>query len=69
MVRPKQVRKSRQNDVKMEALRLLWGVWGPKVAPKGGQDGQKWPRTEPPEGSGESSGGLLGDFMAKVTTA
>ena len=43
------------------------GVWGPKVAPKGGQDSQKWPRTGPPEGSGESLEGLLDDFMAKVT--
>ena len=25
---------------------------GPKVTPKGGQDGQKVPRTGPPEGSG-----------------
>ncbi len=39
----------------------------PKSRPKGGQDGQKWPRTGPPEGSGQSFGGLLGDFMAKVT--
>ncbi len=39
---------------------------GPKVAPKGGQDGQKVPRTGPPEGSGLSFGGLLDDFIAKV---
>ena len=49
----------------------LWGsfggVWGPKVAPKGGQDGRQWPRTGPPEGSGQSFWGPLGDFTAKVT--
>ena len=34
------MRQSSQNDVKIEALRLLGGVWGPKVAPREGQDGQ-----------------------------
>ncbi len=63
---PKHVRQSRQNAVKIEALRLLWGRWGHKVAPRGGQDGQKWPRTAPPEGSGQSFGGLWADFIAKV---
>ena len=30
------------------------GVWDPKVAPKGEQDGQKGPRMRPLEGSGPS---------------
>ena len=47
---PTNVRQRCHNDIKIETLRLLWGRLGPKVAPKGGQDGQKLPRTGLPKG-------------------